>query len=71
MIVLKFGGTSVANSENISKTIAIVANKSKSHKLNVVVSKRLLRVKKTLVFSRYPKSDRGALISLKICSEIS
>ncbi len=38
MIVLKFGGTSVANSENISKTIAIVANKSKSHKLNVVVS---------------------------------
>ena len=38
MIVLKFGGTSVANSENISKTIAIIANKSKSHKLNVVVS---------------------------------
>lgn len=38
MIVLKFGGTSVANSENISKTIAIIANKSKSKRLNVVVS---------------------------------
>jgi aspartokinase/homoserine dehydrogenase 1 len=38
MIVLKFGGTSVANAENISKTIAIVANKSKEDKLAVVVS---------------------------------
>lgn len=38
MIVLKFGGTSVANSENISKTIAIVTNKSKEDKLAVVVS---------------------------------
>lgn len=38
MIVLKFGGTSVANSENISKTIAIVTNKSKNDKLAVVVS---------------------------------
>jgi bifunctional aspartokinase / homoserine dehydrogenase 1 len=38
MIVLKFGGTSVANAENISKTIAIIANKSKEDKLAVVVS---------------------------------
>ena len=38
MIVLKFGGTSVANAENISKTIAIIANKSKDNKLAVVVS---------------------------------
>jgi aspartokinase/homoserine dehydrogenase 1 len=38
MIVLKFGGTSVANAENISKTIAIVANKSKENQLAVVVS---------------------------------
>ena len=38
MIVLKFGGTSVANAENISKTIAIVVNKSKEDKLAVVVS---------------------------------
>ncbi|MGV3696447.1 bifunctional aspartate kinase/homoserine dehydrogenase I [Flavobacterium sp.] len=38
MIVLKFGGTSVANAENISKTIAIVANKSREDKLAVVVS---------------------------------
>ncbi len=38
MIVLKFGGTSVANAENISKTIAIVAHKSKEDKLAVVVS---------------------------------
>jgi len=38
MIVLKFGGTSVANAENISKTISIIANKSKENKLAVVVS---------------------------------
>ena len=38
MIVLKFGGTSVANAENISKTIQIVTNKSKEDKLAVVVS---------------------------------
>lgn len=38
MIVLKFGGTSVANAENISKVIEIVSNKSKENKLAVVVS---------------------------------
>jgi len=38
MIVLKFGGTSVANATNISKTIAIVTRKSKESKLAVVVS---------------------------------
>ncbi|WP_293875186.1 bifunctional aspartate kinase/homoserine dehydrogenase I [Flavobacterium sp.] len=38
MIVLKFGGTSVANSENILKTIAIITNKNKEDKLAVVVS---------------------------------
>ena len=38
MIVLKFGGTSVANAENINKTINIIAQKSKDKKLDVVVS---------------------------------
>ena len=38
MIVLKFGGTSVANAQNISKTIDIVYRKSKEHQLAVVVS---------------------------------
>lgn len=38
MIVLKFGGTSVANAENISKTIAIVTAAMKEDKLMVVVS---------------------------------
>lgn len=38
MIVLKFGGTSVANATNISKTIEIVTGKSKESKLAVVVS---------------------------------
>ena len=38
MIVLKFGGTSVANAENINKTINIIAQKSKDKKLAVVVS---------------------------------
>lgn len=38
MKVLKFGGSSVANSENIKKVLAIVANASKSDKVAVVVS---------------------------------
>lgn len=38
MIVLKFGGTSVANAENISKTISIVKSALKQDKLMVVVS---------------------------------
>jgi aspartokinase/homoserine dehydrogenase 1 len=38
MIVLKFGGTSVANAENITKTINIIAQKSTEKKLAVVVS---------------------------------
>jgi len=38
MKVLKFGGSSVANSENIQKVIAIVANASKKEKIAVVVS---------------------------------
>ncbi|TBX70187.1 bifunctional aspartate kinase/homoserine dehydrogenase I [Flavobacterium silvisoli] len=38
MIVLKFGGTSVANAHNISKAIDIVTQKSKENKLAVVVS---------------------------------
>ena len=36
MIVLKFGGTSVANATNISKTIEIVTHKSKEKKLKKV-----------------------------------
>ncbi|MDI9256909.1 bifunctional aspartate kinase/homoserine dehydrogenase I [Flavobacterium sedimenticola] len=38
MIVLKFGGTSVANAENITKTLQIVTQKSKETTLAVVVS---------------------------------
>ena len=38
MIVLKFGGTSVANAENISKIISIITNKTKDDKVAVVVS---------------------------------
>ena len=38
MIVLKFGGTSVANAENISKTIAVVRSAQKEGPLMVVVS---------------------------------
>ncbi|TXD46794.1 bifunctional aspartate kinase/homoserine dehydrogenase I [Polaribacter sp. IC073] len=38
MKVLKFGGSSVANSENIQKVLAIVANESKNQKIAVVVS---------------------------------
>lgn len=38
MIVLKFGGTSVANAENISRVIAIVAKKAQAGQLVVVVS---------------------------------
>jgi len=38
MIVLKFGGTSVANATNIAKAIDIVDQKSKDHQLAVVVS---------------------------------
>jgi aspartokinase/homoserine dehydrogenase 1 len=38
MKVLKFGGSSVANSENIKKVLAIVAKASKNQKIIVVVS---------------------------------
>ena len=38
MQVLKFGGTSVANAENITKVIAIVDNASKTDRTTVVVS---------------------------------
>jgi len=38
MIVLKFGGTSVANAQNIQKVITIVNQKAANHKLAVVVS---------------------------------
>ncbi|WP_341221175.1 bifunctional aspartate kinase/homoserine dehydrogenase I [Polaribacter atrinae] len=38
MKVLKFGGSSVANSENIQKVLAIVAKESKNQKVAVVVS---------------------------------
>ena len=38
MKVLKFGGTSVANAENISKVITILKSESKKQKLAVVVS---------------------------------
>jgi aspartokinase/homoserine dehydrogenase 1 len=38
MQVLKFGGSSVANAENIKKVLAIIQQKSKSDKLVVVVS---------------------------------
>ena len=38
MKVLKFGGSSVANSENIKKVLAIIAKESKNQKIAVVVS---------------------------------
>ncbi len=38
MVVLKFGGTSVANAQNIQKVITIVNQKAKDNKLAVVVS---------------------------------
>ena len=38
MKVLKFGGSSVANSENIKKVINIIADQAANHKLIVVVS---------------------------------
>lgn len=38
MKVLKFGGTSVANAENISKVIKILENESKTHNIAVMVS---------------------------------
>ncbi|RAR73908.1 bifunctional aspartate kinase/homoserine dehydrogenase I [Flavobacterium aciduliphilum] len=38
MIVLKFGGTSVANAQNIQKVIAIINQKATNHPLAVVVS---------------------------------
>jgi len=38
MKVLKFGGSSVANSENIQKVLAIVKQESKNQKVAVVVS---------------------------------
>jgi aspartokinase/homoserine dehydrogenase 1 len=38
MKVLKFGGSSVANSENIQKVIAIIANASKENKVAIIVS---------------------------------
>ena len=38
MKVLKFGGSSVANSENIQKVLAIVEQESKNQKVAVVVS---------------------------------
>lgn len=38
MVVLKFGGTSVANAQNISKTVDIICAALKTNKLMVVVS---------------------------------
>ena len=38
MKVLKFGGTSVANADNIKRVLTIIAEKAKNEKLVVVVS---------------------------------
>lgn len=38
MKVLKFGGSSVASSENIEKVLAIIAKESKNEKVAIVVS---------------------------------
>ena len=38
MRVLKFGGTSVANAENINKTVAVIRNAMTRDKVIVVVS---------------------------------
>ncbi len=38
MIVLKFGGTSVANAKNIKLVIEIINQKAKDNKLSILVS---------------------------------
>ncbi|HBK83658.1 MAG TPA: hypothetical protein DDZ41_08695, partial [Flavobacterium sp.] len=38
MLVLKFGGTSVANAQNIKLVVNIIAQKSQKNKLAVIVS---------------------------------
>ena len=64
MKVLKFGGSSVANSENIKKVLAIVAKASKNQKIVVVVSAFGKTTNKLLVASN------DALENIHIAKEI-
>ena len=64
MKVLKFGGSSVANSENIQKVLAIVASESKNHKIAVVVSAFGKTTDKLLA------AANSALVDIQITKEI-
>jgi aspartokinase/homoserine dehydrogenase 1 len=64
MKVLKFGGSSVANSENIQKVLAIVAIESKNHKIAVVVSAFGKTTDKLLA------AANSALVDIQITKEI-
>ena len=64
MKVLKFGGSSVANSENIQKVLAIVATESKNHKIAVVVSAFGKTTDKLLA------AANSALVDIQITKEI-
>lgn len=64
MKVLKFGGSSVANSENIQKVLAIVASASKNQKIVVVVSAFGKTTNKLLAASN------DALENIQIAKEI-
>jgi aspartokinase/homoserine dehydrogenase 1 len=64
MKVLKFGGSSVANSENIQKVLAIVARASRNQKIVVVVSAFGKTTNKLLAASN------GALENIHIAKEI-
>ena len=64
MKVLKFGGSSVANSENIKQVLSIVAKTSKEHKIAVVVS-AFGKTTNNLI-----EGANTALVDIKIAKEI-
>ena len=63
MLVLKFGGTSVANAENIAKVIAIVTKKSTENKVAVVVS-ALSGITDLLVLASTTASKKKLVITI-------
>ncbi|WP_339886305.1 bifunctional aspartate kinase/homoserine dehydrogenase I [Polaribacter vadi] len=64
MKVLKFGGSSVANSENIKQVLSIVAKTSKEHKIAVVVS-AFGKTTNNLI-----EGANTALVDIKVAKEI-
>jgi aspartokinase/homoserine dehydrogenase 1 len=64
MKVLKFGGSSVANSENIKQVLSIVAKTSQEHKIAVVVS-AFGKTTNNLI-----EGANAALVDIKIAKEI-